>query len=432
MNITYRSYLTAGVAALGAGAIALTPIQPMPNHVALSQEKTVANLAVTLASTIDPITPWVDTIKLSAQNIQSLLGFYLEKPFPLIQTVAANTATYFQELTNGNANLIPGQIANNVQTFFQAPWSPGAVDPDTGNPIGEYVSNTVLTYGTIANRPVLPITQQVAFQLLPVIAPDTYNQLKPVIDFTATYYSGQVVGLLGPLFAPLIQLTKSFTLIGQDFQNGDVAGAINELINIPANVTNAVLNGGGVLDLTGVANALAPLPPEIKSIGIRLGGLISPPVPEDGSLVQPDPNDFPAPTKYNGGVFFDTVAAGIDYNGIKINDPGLGVSWIGAAVGLGQFLGQELLVTPPPVPTASVAAAASTRAVVAEAPAAVEEAPAVADDPAPVELAAEVEAPAPQAVSAPAPAKQAAASDNDGNGGSGRGSHTGARGKRAS
>ena len=56
MHITTRSYLTAGIAALGAGAMALTPVQPIPNPTALAQERAVGNLAVTLASTIDPIT----------------------------------------------------------------------------------------------------------------------------------------------------------------------------------------------------------------------------------------------------------------------------------------------------------------------------------------------------------------------------------------
>ena len=426
MHITYRSYLTAGVAALGAGAIALTPVLPIPNHVALAQERAVSNLAVTLASTIDPITPWVDTFKLSAANIQQLFDFYVQKPFPLAQTTSANTMTYFQELTNGNANLIPGQIWNNVQTFFQAPWSAGATN-DQGNYVGEYISSVPVT----ATAPLgIPISQQFAFNLLPSVLGDAYTQLKPVIDFTATHYSGQAIGLIAPLLAPLVQLTRSFTAIGQAFQDGDVIGAINDLINIPADVTNAVLNGAGYLDLTGVVNAIAPLPKEVTSIGLNLGGLISPGVPSAGTIE--------APTAWAGGTAFDSLAADISYRlppfgpTVRVNDPGIPVSWVGSAIGLGQFLGQELLVTPPPAPVQAVAPAASTRAVVAEAPAAVEEAPAVADDPAPVELAAEVEAPAPQAVSAPAPAKQAAASDNDGNGGSGRGSHTGARGKRAS
>jgi hypothetical protein len=421
MYITSRSYLTAGIAALGVGAIALAPVQPVP---ALDQDRVTRSLAAALANEstpIDPITPWVDTFETSAANIQALFDFYASNPnftsplglegnfsavFPLLQTIIANQITYVEELFNGNAGLIPEQIWNNVQTFFQAPWNPGAIDPDSGNYIGEYVSQTVVTAATIGGVPVLPINQQFAFQLLPSVLGDSFADIKPIVDFTATYYSGQLVGLLGPLFAPLIELTRSFTAIGAFFEAGDVTGAINELINIPANVTNAVLNGGGVLDLTGVANAITPLPPELKSIGLNLGGLISPPVPQDGSLI--DPTD--PPTTFNGGVLFDSVAAEIDYKlspvgpTALVQDPGIPVSWIGAAVGLGQFLGGEMLVTPPAPPTeaAAVTAAAEVEIEVEAAglEAAVDEAPADEAPEAPADEA--PEAPADEAPEAPA------------------------------
>ncbi len=368
MYITSRSYLTAGIAALGVGAIALTPIQPIATP---DQDRVTRSLAAVLAAEttmtpIDPITPWVDTIETSVANIGALFDFYFSNPggytsplglegpgqavFPLLQTVIANQITYFQELTNGNAGLIPEQILGNVQTFFNAPWSPG-------DPAGTYVSGT-----EVASLAGLPLSQQSIFALLPTVlgfTPEEWDAspLKPVVNFTATYYSGQVVGLLGPLLAPVIELTRSFTAIGAFFEAGDVTGAINELINIPANVTNAVLNGGGVLDLTGVVNAISPLPPEVESIGLNLGGLISPPVPQNGSLL----TGGTAPTQFDGGVLFDSLAASINYkvsefpkpNGtsVKVNDPGIPVSWIGAAVGLGQYLGQEMVVTPPPAPT---------------------------------------------------------------------------------
>jgi len=445
MHITYRSYLTAGVAALGAGALALTPVQPLPNHVALGQERAVSNLAVTLASTIDPITPWVDTFKLAAQNFTALTEFYLQKPVPLIQTISANQVTYFKELTSGNGGLIPGQIAANIQTFFQSPWSPG-------DPVGEYISPVPVTTIPVLN---IPLSQQGVFALLPaVLGQESYDQLQPIINFTATPYSGELIGLLGTLLAPVIQLTRDFTAIGQYFQDGDVIGAINELINIPANVTNAVLNGAGYLDLTAVVNAIAPLPSEVKSIGLNLGGLLNA-VPASGTL--------DAPETWSGGTLFDGLAATISYKisnlprpdgtSVTVADPGIQEGFYGSVVGLGQYLGEQMLVTPPAPVQAKVAAAVAAPAqveasvvaaapdpAVADVPAAVEAAPAVADAPAEVEapdpvvskVADVVEAPAPQAVSAPSPQQQAAASDNDADAGGGRSAHKGSRGKHAS
>jgi hypothetical protein len=340
-------------------------------------------------------------------NITQLFNFYIEKPFPLIQTVAANQVTYFQEATSGNIGLIPEQIWNNVQAFFYSPWSPG-------DPAGQYVSDAPLTTP-------LGLSQQTVFKLLPtILGQATYDQYKSIIDFTATPYSGQLVGLIGPLFAPLVELTRSFTAVGEFFNAGDVIGAINELINIPANVTDGVLNGAGYLDLTGVVNAISPLPPEVKNIGLNLGGLVSPPVPIESA------------PELAGGVLFDSVAAGISYKvsqlprpdgtSINVDDPGLPVSWVGSAIGLGQFLGQELLVTPPPAPVQAVAPAAAAVApagleaapvaaevaapVVADVPAAVEAAPAVAETPA------AVEAPAPAVAGLNCPTKTPASTRN--------------------
>lgn len=210
-----------------------------------------------------------------------------------------------------------------------------------------------------------------------------------------------------------MSVTQSFTKVGQFFQDGDVIGAINELINIPAYATNASLNGAGNLDLTGIANSIGALPPQITAVGLNMGGLLSPGLPTADPDVQ------------SGGVMFDAVSAVVSQkvsnlpppNGtyVTVTDPGRPVGLVGSVVGLGQILGTEMTVVPPPVPTAAVAPAAALEA--AAPAAAVEAAAPVA---AAVEAAAP-EAPAAQAVSAddqsaPAPTAKRGRS-HDGNGG---------------
>ncbi len=350
MELSARSYLAAGVAAAGVGALALAPIQPIPNRIALAPEKAVSTLAVNLAATIDPITPWVDTLKLTGANIKALLDFYLQQPIPLIKTISANIGTYISELPDFNTIL--NQIATNASTFFYAPWSPGtcATDP-CGDPAfynGDYISDVPITNKIPFIAP-KGFSQRGLYELLPAILPaEQAATLAPLLAFAANHYSGQVAGLLGPLLAPLVVLTRSFTAIGEAFQAGDVTAAINELINIPANVTNGVLNGAGYVDLTAVVNNIQPLPPEIKSIGLNLGGLVSPPVPFEGTL--------DAPTALSGGVLFDNIATEAAALGVTVTTPGLPVSWFGSVIGLGQFLGDQMLVTPPATAPAKVAA----------------------------------------------------------------------------
>lgn len=190
-----------------------------------------------------------------------------------------------------------------------------------------------------------------------------------------------------------------------------VVTAFNEFINIPVRMTNAFLNGGQYLDLTGIVNAINPLPPDISKIGVELGGLLNL-VPQDGTLAPPGP----APTVYGGGVGFDGLAIDATLGDLTASVPGLPIGLTGASLGLNRYTAQQILVTPPlksqtaaavevaPVEAAAPIAEAPAVEVVADAPApvevpaeesavAVEELGAVVDDPAPaVEDIAEIEA----------------------------------------
>ncbi len=412
MHVTIRSYLTAGVAAVGAGAIALTPVQPMPGHEVVAQ-KAVSNMAVNLASSIDPITPWVDTFKAAANNIEIMHFDYWANgtaaepgPFPIMSSIFFNQLTYANWLFNGKAAQIPGQIAENFQKFF-------AVQREV-------------------NLDSMDEAHQGVWTLLPQFV-DVPPNLQPLLDLTTTYSSGQFFGLFSPFLAQSVQLVQSFTKIGTFFQNGDLAGAINELINIPANLTNAFLNGGQVLDLTGFVKD--QLPPQLTKVGIALGGLLTPGGSVFGALdlglkpFAPKPPEVPVP-----GVPAGILTSSID---------------LGKQLGAAIYVDPNKTVTPPAAaaPAAATAKPAAAAAVSApEAPAAVVDstpaapvvdstpvadeapAPAVVDLPAAVEAAApqEVSAPAPAAVDTPAQAHRGAGKSDSGNGGSGGRGHRGA------
>jgi hypothetical protein len=423
MHIAYRSYLTAGVAAVGAGAIALSPVQVIPNQLGVASERAVSNLAVGLAAQVNPIELWQQVIQTTQDNIATLQAFKASVPYPLINTIKGNIQTYISALPN--TDYIISTIKNNINTFFYAPWSPGpcATDP-CGDPAfyeGLNISNVPITNKV----PFLgQLSQRQLYALLPAVLPaDQAATLAPILAFTATTYSGQVMALLGMLAGPVVQLSRSFTTIKTALADGDTATALNELINIPALTTNAFLNGIGHVDLTDLVNKIMPLPEEIEAIGVNLGGMFTPPVKYEGTLEDP--------TSLSAGTLFDGVATTAGVSGLTVTTPGQPVGWWAAAIGLGQYLAPLMTAPPPPpsaavAPTASVRAAAAVEAPAVEAPAA---APAVAADPAPavVDVAPE-EAPAPQVISDPTPAKQSAASDNDGKAGNAsRTHHKGAR-----
>ena len=430
MHVTPRSYLTTGIAALGVGAIALSPIQPIPTQVSLAPQRVVSNLAVDLAATVNPFQAWIDTAQTTLDNGTSLLKYYLEQPFPLARTWVSNQVTYVQELFSGNAKLIFPQIKSNIQTLFKAPFDPGDTytltnEGDATHPPSTAVIPSVppLTDRTFISS--VPNPESGSGEGSPAVAAllalqiyagasvsDDYEfwdmlvTYAPVYRFTATLASGLVSGALGPVIAPIASLIESFKAVGANLKAKQLKDALYELINIPANMTNAFFNGH-FLDLTKVVEKFAG--ELVGPIGLNLGGMLN---------VTPYRTDeVTGATEYNGGVLFDQVGSppGTD-SGFVYDNIGTGyrVGLGGSMVGMGRYLGEQLRVKPVPVPTAAVAPAATV-------PASVDAAPAVADTPAPAIADTPAVAEEPAAESAPAvstPARRkaarAAAADNGG------------------
>ena len=449
MQITARSYLTSGIAALGAGAIAFSPIQPLPDHAAVAQERAVSNLAINLAaSTIDPFTPWIQTFQQAAANIQVLGDFYNEDPTPILTTIGKNIITYGDYVMAGQGLKIPGLIANNITTFFQGPWwnAPNQPIPAVNNatppaPIysSNYVSNTRTATGLSAS---LFNSQRGAYNfavplLPPLLGPSLPENLAAalpaILQFTATPYSGVVAGLVSPILSALAQLNKSVTAARTFFDNGDVIGGINELINIPANVTNASLNGFGPLDLTSLVIPILPpaLQPIIRSFSLNLGGWLTGPVPLNGTLT----NANQPPTQFTGGTLFDILGVSAVF-GVGGTTTGLPVGYFQSAIGLGQFLGTNMLAPPPAsaagvlAPKVAAAALPPPAAATTDPPGAGSEpdvqapkdnTPDTLDEPKALSQSAETEAPAPKRQThrgTSAASSDNATSDNDSDSGS--------------
>jgi hypothetical protein len=351
MNITSRPYLTAGVAALGAGALALSAVQPIPTDLAMAPQSVVSNLSVDLAAAIDPITPWVNAIKSAAENAFALQDAWNDNPFPIIRTFVENQFTYLSELPN--IGLIFQQITGNIGNFLQAPF---AADPLN-------VSGTPVPGASPAF-----VTQQLAYGLVSGLLPAA---LRPTLALTTTPISGFLLGFAGPGLSSMLQLQETVQNIFNPPPGAKpLLNAVNEIINLPANLFNAAFNGGKFLDLTALVQRLLPdVPPSfIPTVGIRTGGFLN-----------------------GGGVAFDSVAATVGpvdlpfVGPVTVNDPGIPVGFIGATGSLASYVADAIKVVPPSA-TAGVAAAAATPAVqpadATEAPVAAE-VPALAEDAAP-------------------------------------------------
>lgn len=431
MNVSARSYLSAGVAVLGAGAIALSPVQPLGATPTPLPQKTIGELAVSLAAAVTPVDPIqniINVITESGKNLEVLLnswssGLYVDGtlPFPpntgtcligcngnlgwrtggyaggtglpILAQLLSNLEVYLSELPD--IGTIAGQIFGNIGNAFGAPFEPGTNQEGKVGNIPGFTSNYYnqnVNGVPYFNAPVFgTISQRDVGALLPTLAGDSYASLEPIINFATTPISGVLVGAIGPIVAPVLAVVNGISNAVALLQESNFQDALIELINIPANTIGAILNGGQTLDLTPVLGLLGvTLPDTIKSIGLQMGGLLSP-----------------------GGVAFDSLAAEASIpNVLDVTVPGLPVGPIGALAGLTNYVAKSIVVTPPASTASAVAAAASVAAPEAaaaavEAPAA--EAPAVE---APESAAEAVESVAAESAAASTPVQAAADKDD--------------------
>lgn len=328
MQVSARSYLTGGIAVLGAGAMALSPVQPITASPALSPVVT-QSIGVSLAAAIDPITPIVTTIQSTISNTTTLISNWIASPFPIAQTMINNWLYYFTELPA--IGTIVQQVIGSIPRALQAPLDPGTISDGSGIIPAGYGNGDNISDIPVTSASLGPVTLPLSPRTVYGFVTDELgaaSPLIPVLNFLQTPLSGALLGLAGPLIAPFVALGNGITGAIAAIQASDVATAINDLINIPTNMINAFLNGGVNLDLTTALKAA--LPPSVRTIGLNLGGLLTTFTSTIAST------DFPVGSVQVGGVALDALSISADVSfgpaTVTVNDPGLPVGLIGSVV----------------------------------------------------------------------------------------------------
>src|SRR4051812_13184980 len=179
-----RSFVAAGVAMVGASAIAISPVSVTPPDIHVAP-------AIQLAASTD----WSDIFTRAGQSAQALFDTWREAPAPVLQQIIANQISYLQELPDfaGIAN----QIQTNLRAALAAPTAPDLSTLD----------NTHRTF----------------YQLLPAVlqlpgVPDLLQLSisptgKQLLAFSTTALSGVVLGMAGPVLGPLLVLASSLDSI---------------------------------------------------------------------------------------------------------------------------------------------------------------------------------------------------------------------------
>lgn len=299
MKLSLRPYATAGVALVGAGVIAISPVAPPASDIQ------VASSAVQLSAFADPFEAWLEVFDEAGTNLNGLADAFLEAPFPILQQVVANQLSYLGQLPDLPA--IFEQVLGNLEAAIGAPF---AADPNTLGP------------GYIFGAEVPGLK----FDVLDGLSGLLPDALEPLLNFTGSSTSGVLLGLVGPVVGPVLALTYGVQSVVENLMAGEFEAAFGALIDIPATVAGAFLNGGQTLDLTPLVTlAAGDLFPEGSSVGLVFGGLLSP----GGSL-------------FNALDIDAELALDPDGPALPVYLPGQGPGFKGSLIGLTQAIARAI------------------------------------------------------------------------------------------
>ena len=257
-------FMVAGVAMASAGVIAVSPVTPPMPNIQDVQER-VSHAAVQLTAAANPLVVWQQTIATSLTNLQALATGSQDAFGALGQQLA--TGRIFQEIANVLVlnTLNPGPLLDqilNFQTRFgptielalnntltglntAASQLPGVLQESlTYLSQGQFVEAFSKINGWFVLRvlggirpliPILSIPSQFVGALPGV------DRLDNLLDVVSEFALAKAI--FEPLIGAALQTAEIFDATRAALTAGDIETAANELVNLPARVANALLNG---------------------------------------------------------------------------------------------------------------------------------------------------------------------------------------------
>ncbi|QZT63131.1 outer membrane porin GjpA [Mycolicibacterium austroafricanum] len=320
--------LTLGVSLATASVIAVSPLLVSAPVASLPAAPAISSAAVHLAAGYNPVQPWIDAFQTAWADTEKIGDTYFAAPSVLLQQFLANQAEHLGEVLKNPASIgtVLGQVVHNVESAFLA--------------------GTLLGYDTdedgLLSQQSLDGWHEILRQSIPKILPEGTPPLmkevvQQVLNVLSSPLSGVAMGFAGPFISPVVALMNSVHEVVTALFAGDVKTAVQNVIDIPANVVGAVLNGA-TLNLDGlvpVLNSLHLLAPgnTLHNLSIAFGGIFSAGVTgvyEDGI----------------GGSIFNSIGLSTttDMMGfpLTLDIPGQAIGPISALVSLGQILAKAI------------------------------------------------------------------------------------------
>ena len=257
MDIAARPWATAGfaVAALAASVVAAPTVSPTA-HLPAAQTRAVQLVSGDVS--------WDQVLQTAFANGADIYDHLSPAAFADIQQFAANVPAYLDGSRNFETDL---GLAYNAATSPFVPTDPepyiySSLDPTQSeigiSAVGIQLADIplpgkddlldILAHGlnvnlaiTTVNIPVLPL----------LVGADQAAQVEAYLPFSGSPLSGILWGSFGTTLSPILQLNDDIAAITAALGGAspDYTTAFNDLADLPANVTNAFLNGYGDINL---------------------------------------------------------------------------------------------------------------------------------------------------------------------------------------
>jgi hypothetical protein len=292
MELAARRWSTAGFATVtlvGATVVAV-PVAAPPSALADLQAGAVRLIAAEDIS-------WDQLLQTASADVTDISNHFSPAPFVDLQQFAANlpdyldgTRSFTSDLTTAaNAALnpfTPVDPESDIYSSLDTTPSQVGIDAvglhlfDIGLP-GKAGLLDILTNGLKIDLGLTTVTIPVLSDL---VGSTEAAQIEPYLDFAGSPLSGILWGGIGTTLSPLLQFNEDVTGITAALGGTDpnYPTALDDVANMPANLTNAFLNGFGDYDIDTLLSDLGVTPPATDvALDVDLGGLLSP----AGSLI---------------------------------------------------------------------------------------------------------------------------------------------------
>ncbi|MUL68358.1 hypothetical protein BOO86_28075 [Mycobacterium sp. CBMA 234] len=237
MQIAVRPRLGAGIALVGAGAIALAPISPVaPAGLHLLPVR--ASVPVEFTAAINPIQAYFDLVGNTAASIEAQVQTFSQGLGPSLQLAAANALA-------GGATLLSafgaagGLLASNLATIVPQELQQAFANLAAGDIVG--VGNDLTA---IIVQPVLGPVIDVLSAVQPMLSQSAANMLAVTQQFV-TIGALAGIGLLEPVVTTINGTALAIQNVVDAVRAGDPIGAIGAVLAAPAVIVNTILNGNG-------------------------------------------------------------------------------------------------------------------------------------------------------------------------------------------